>query len=218
MTAPPRRRRARARARADPAVGRVLAQQPARVGIVVASRDREDEIAGDQRAAAHAALSNGPFQVGSPSGKWSRLATSTRCMPLIRKKLRNMKASRPVHRIERAAQHAAPGSRSARRARRQPCRMSSGRHGRGLERNAVVAVALVEPPALVEQAPFPLQPAEQRRAGERRQVVEGGEVEAVVDGEVHRLVEGLAPCRRRSRRRRCRRRGCRAGADWRAPA
>ena len=30
--------------------------------------DREGEIAGRERPAAYAALSNGPFQVGSPSG------------------------------------------------------------------------------------------------------------------------------------------------------
>src|SRR5262249_27113433 len=77
----------------DPAVERILAQQAADVRLVLALRHREGETAGDIGAAGQAALSSVPFQVGSPSGKWSRLATSTRCMPLITKKLRNMKAS-----------------------------------------------------------------------------------------------------------------------------
>jgi len=79
--------------KANPTVCHVGSEQGAEVRIVLVACNREGDVIGDELARLYATLSSGPFHVGSPSGKWSRLATSTRCMPLITKKLRNMNAS-----------------------------------------------------------------------------------------------------------------------------
>src|SRR5262245_8340347 len=79
---------------ADPATDRIRPQQLADVGLVGARGYRKNIAAGDDRARAQLAGNNGPFHSGSPSGKRSRVDTSTRCMPLMRKKFLNMKKSR----------------------------------------------------------------------------------------------------------------------------
>src|SRR5580698_7407312 len=53
----------------NPAAERVLGKQGANVRVVFAVRDRKNQISRQQRSAAYAALSKGPFQAGSPSGK-----------------------------------------------------------------------------------------------------------------------------------------------------
>src|SRR5262249_18772063 len=65
------------------------------------------------------------------------------------------------------------------------------RHDLRLKRDAVVAITLVEPPALVQQPALALEPREQRRAGKWGEVIEGGKIEAMVHRKLSRFVEGV---------------------------
>src|SRR5262245_48854110 len=95
-----------------------------------------------------------------------------------------------IHGIEPPAQDAAPRVKSP--ARRQTAALQFlVAHAAGLEGNAVVAVAIVQPPRVVEQAAFALQAAIQRRAGKRREMIEGGDIKRVLLREIDRLLEAL---------------------------
>src|SRR3954452_20458520 len=77
--------------------------------------------------------------------------------------------------IEAAAKHAAPAIEAPARAQAAAPHLV-GLHGGGPEWNAVVAIALVDPPALVQEPPFPLQPGKQRRTGKRREMIEDRQI------------------------------------------
>ena len=108
---------------------------------------------------AQCARSSSPCHASSPSGKPSRRFVSTRSMPLIGKKFRNMKKSDRF--TGSSPRRAMLGQRVERRAapRGNGAAASSGAHRRRLERHHVVAVAIVEPPALVEQPALALRAA-----------------------------------------------------------
>src|SRR5947209_6618008 len=95
---------------------------------------------------------------------------------------------RPVHRIDRPAQDARPRVEGPPRLD-APALHVLGRHPRRTEGDLVVAVALVEPPGVVEEHPRSLQATVELGAGERRQVIEGGDVEAVLAGELDRALK-----------------------------
>src|SRR5262245_47241963 len=107
-----------------------------------------------------------------------------------REKIAKHEAVCPVHRVEGALHDAFPGVEA-------PPRTQAAlpdvvwRHGLRLKRDTVVAIALIEPPALIEEPAFALEPSEQRRARKWREVIEGSEIEAMVHRELSRLVEGV---------------------------
>src|SRR5258708_33184276 len=79
-----------------------------------------------------------------------------------------------------------------------PCRETAAPDIIGLstertERQIVVAIALVHPPALVEKALLGREPRIKWRARKRRQMIEGGDIESVIDGEFRSLFERLGP-------------------------
>src|SRR5688572_6554807 len=92
----------------------------------------------------------------------------------------------PVHRVEGALEHALPAVEGLARGDALASHIV-GRHAGGAEGQVVVAVLVVQPPALVQQPAFLLQPRVQRRAGKRREMVERGQVEPMLDGELGRL-------------------------------
>src|SRR5689334_8241698 len=106
------------------------------------------------------------------------------------KKIAKHEAIGPVHRVEGAAHDALPAVEAPARAQAALPDVVR-RHDLRLKRDAVVAVTLVEPPALVEEPALALEPREQRRAGKWREVIEGGEIEAMVHRELGRFVEGV---------------------------
>src|SRR5689334_23356166 len=65
------------------------------------------------------------------------------------------------------------------------------RHPSWLERNAVIAVAIIEPPVLEKKAPLVFQTTIQGGARERRQVIEGGDVKSVFSCEPHGVPKTL---------------------------
>src|SRR4030095_15493958 len=95
-----------------------------------------------------------------------------------------------VHGIEAAAEDARPGVKGAARLETRAAQILRT-HAARLKRNPVVTVAVVEPPRVEEQPVFLLEPAVERRAGKRREVVERGDVERVLPGERDRGGEAL---------------------------
>ena len=148
-------------------------------GVVRAARDGEGEIAGNEPCDRSRRLAATARSIRISEREVVALGDSAAVHAVDeQKKLRNMKASGPVDRIEDAAQRCCARRRSGAARAGSPARMSSGSPPSRAGTEMRCSVALVEPPALVEQPPLALQPPIQRRAGKRRQVVEGGDVEA----------------------------------------
>src|SRR5437867_5183367 len=66
------------------------------------------------------------------------------------------------------------------------------RHAARRERHHSVSVIRIEPPSVIQKAPFALQAIVERSAGEWREVVEGYDVELVAFGECQRFFERVA--------------------------
>src|SRR5690242_10359193 len=64
-------------------------------------------------------------------------------------------------------------------------------HAPRLKRDAIVAVTIVEPPFIEQQAPFTFQTTVEWRAGEGGQVVESGNVKSLVLCERYRVLKTL---------------------------
>src|SRR6266496_148638 len=89
-----------------------------------------------------------------------------------------------IYAVQAALENAAPGVKLA--ARRKAIALERfRRHASRLKGNPVVAVPLIEPPVFVKQPTLVLQPAIQRRAGERGEVIERGDVKGVFLREFH---------------------------------
>src|SRR5262245_20384319 len=84
-----------------------------------------------------------------------------------------------VHMVEAALKNAAPGVELAPR-RQTRLLQAVGQHAARLKRDAIVAVSLIQPPGVVEESLFRLEPPVKWRAWERRQVIEGGDVKRVL--------------------------------------
>src|SRR6266849_7059156 len=67
-----------------------------------------------------------------------------------------------------------------------------GGHAARREGHHPVAIFRSEPPAVVQQTPFALQPVVQRRSGKRSEVIESHDVELVALGEGQRLLQRVA--------------------------
>src|SRR5882672_8915912 len=107
-----------------------------------------------------------------------------------REKIAKHEAVRPVHRVEGAAHDALPGVKTPAGAQAALPDVVR-RHGLRLKRNAVVAVTLVKPPALVKEPALALEAREQGCSWKWREVIEGGEIKAMLDRERGRFVEGV---------------------------
>src|SRR5262245_9603322 len=95
-----------------------------------------------------------------------------------------------VHGVESAPQDARPGIEAAAGVKAGAAELL-GTHSARLKGNPVVAVAIVQPPFVEEQPVFPLEPVIERSAGKRGQMIEGGDVESVFLGKLHRWGEAL---------------------------
>src|SRR4051812_42658348 len=92
----------------------------------------------------------------------------------------------PVYRIEAALNNAGPGIELAPRV--EAIALQGLRfHAEWLKRYLIVTVTFVEPPGVIQQAFLRFQPPVKGRAGERGEMIEGGNIERVLFRKIDRL-------------------------------
>ena len=93
-----------------------------------------------------------------------------------------------VYGIEAALKNTAPGIKLAAGFEAIVLKCLRG-HAARLKRNAVVTVAVIEPPIFIKQTPFILQAPIERRARKRREMIESGDVKGVVFRKFNRVAK-----------------------------